>query len=173
MARAYRIRVVSRLAADPKTIWDHATTIDGVNLELAPVHMHAPKGARLDESMPLDRPAGRGFVTLFRVFPIDFHELRLVDVVVGRSFHEHSRTLLEAHWIHKRRIDPCSEGTRVEDDVTFQPRAFGAIVSRIVPRVFARRHRYLRRRFGGPDRPSEVIVESLEPQGSIGIEGSP
>src|SRR5258706_15873972 len=126
MAGAYRIRVVSRLATDPKTIWDHATTIAAVNIELPPVRMHAPKGARLDETTPLDRPAGRGFVTVFRVFPIDFHELRLVEVSAGRSFHEHSRTLLEAHWIHKRRIDPCPEGTRVEDDVTFQPRVFGA-----------------------------------------------
>jgi hypothetical protein len=169
MASVYRIRVVSRLGADPETIWTHASSIDGVNLELAPVRMHAPKGARIDASVPLDRPAGRGFVTLFGVLPIDFHELRLVDVAPGRFFHEHSRTLVEAHWIHKRRIDPCADGTRVEDDVTFQPRAFGTLVSRIVPRVFARRHRYLRRRFGGPDRERDVIVESPEPQWKPGM----
>jgi len=161
------------LDADPETIWSHATSIDGVNLELAPVRMHAPKGARLDESVPLGSPAGLGFVTLFGFLPIDFHELRLVGYVKGRSFHEHSRTLLESHWIHKRRIDPCSEGTRVEDDVTFQPRAFGALVSRIVPRVFARRHRYLRRRFGGPDDSRDVAVETLTTHGIDGIDGSP
>jgi len=34
---AYRLRIRSRLATDRRTLWAHASSMDGVNAELAPV----------------------------------------------------------------------------------------------------------------------------------------
>jgi hypothetical protein len=150
VGREYQIQLRSLLAADSATVWAHASTLDGVNAELAPLHMSGPRGIAI-ELAPLGRPAFRSLVTLFRLLPLDLHELTLVEVAPGRGFHERSRSLLEARWIHKRSIDPVAGGCVVVDDLTFEPRVLGGLIRRIIARAFARRHAYLRKRFGTLD----------------------
>jgi hypothetical protein len=158
MKKSYCLRVSSRLGADAATVWAHASSMAGVNAELAPLRMSAPRDGRIDE-VPIGVVAFRSLVTLFGVVPIDLHSLRLVEVIPGRGFHEDSRSLLEARWVHKRQIEPDGAGCLVTDEVTFQPRLFGGVVRQIVARTFARRHGYLRRRFGGlDDRAPRVAV---------------
>jgi hypothetical protein len=144
----YRIQVRSRLAADATAVWVHARTLRGVNRELAPIRMSGPQDIGLDEA-PLGRPMLRSFVTAFGIVPLDLHELTLVEVTKGRGFHERSRSLWEARWIHRRTIDPADRGCIVVDDVTFSPRLFGPLLRGAVVRAFASRHRWLRRLFGG------------------------
>jgi len=138
----------SELAASAERVWSHASSMDGVNAELFPLHMRAPAGACLDESIELGRPLMRSLVTLLGWIPIDVHELCLVALEPGRRFHERSRSISERVWEHRRTIEPCEGGCVVEDDLSFEPRFFPRTVRRVVARVFARRHAYLRRRFG-------------------------
>jgi len=157
-----RIRVRSHLEASADVVWDHASSMDGVNAELRPVRMSAPPGLRLDASVPLGRPVLRSLVTLGGLIPLDLHELTLIEVRPGAGFVERSRTLLERRWEHRRHVEPHpAGGCTVEDDVTFQPRAARWLVRRIVARVFARRHAFLRRHFGCPNATAKVHVERL------------
>lgn len=144
-----RLSFVSELVADRAAIWAHATTLDGVNEELAPLHMSGPRGVRLDAGVPTGRPLFRSLVTIARVIPIDLHELTLAHVDEGRGFRETSRSILEARWVHVRTLaDMPSGGTILTDELELEPRLFALIVARIVRRVFERRHAVLRRKFG-------------------------
>jgi hypothetical protein len=144
-----QLSFTSELAADRATVWAHATTLDGVNEELAPLHMSGPRGVRLDASVPTGRPLFRSLVTVLRVLPLDLHELTLARVDEGRGFHEASRSLLQARWVHVRTLADLPEGgTRVTDELEFEPRLFAPLVERIVRAVFERRHAALRRKFG-------------------------
>jgi ligand-binding SRPBCC domain-containing protein len=161
MPTRYRLTIASRLDADAATVWAHASSIAGVNAELAPLHMSAPAGAVLDERAPLGTPAFVSVVSLWRVVPIDLHELTLVAFEPGRSFHECSRSLLQRRWEHVRHILPeAGGGCVVTDEVTFRPRAFGPLVRPIIARVFERRHRALRASFAGreAERPCAVVA---------------
>jgi hypothetical protein len=160
----YRIQVRSRLAADAATVWAHARTLRGVNLELAPLRMSGPQDVVLDE-VPLGRPVLRSLVTAFRILPLDIHELTILAIIPGHSFHERSRSLWETHWIHRRTIEPAADGCAVVDDVTFSPRLFGSVLHGVVNRAFAGRHRQLRRLFGGDVTPPNV--ESMPPEPAI------
>jgi hypothetical protein len=164
MKESYRLRVSSRLGADAATVWAHAASMAGVNAELAPLRMSAPGQGRIEE-VPLGVVAFRSLITLFGVVPIDLHSLRLVEVIPGRGFHEDSRSLLEARWVHKRQVEPDGAGCLVTDEVTFQPRLFGGLIRRMVAGAFARRHRYLRRHFRGVD--AEPLVQA-EPVSGAG-----
>jgi ligand-binding SRPBCC domain-containing protein len=149
MSATYRVRVASSLFAPPNVVWAHASSMEGVNEELYPIRMTYPAGARLDGEVPLGRPLFRSLVTLFGVVPLDVHELALAGVEAGRGFHEESRTLLEARWRHERTLTPIDGGgTLVEDEVTFTPRALGALIAWVVAGAFARRHAVLRRKYG-------------------------
>jgi ligand-binding SRPBCC domain-containing protein len=149
--RVCHFRITSTLAVEPARLWEHATSIAGVNQELWPIRMSAPR-SRLDESVPLDQKLFVSRVTLFGVIPLDLHELGLAAFEPGKSFHERSRTLLERRWEHRRTLTPRDNGsTELEDDVRFEPRLFAGVVKTVVARVFLRRHRALRRKFGSGD----------------------
>src|SRR5262245_5472182 len=100
----YRLRIRSRLATDRRTLWDHASSMDGVNTELAPLHMSHPPDAVLSADVPLGQPLFRSLVTLWGLIPLDLHEFGLVSVRPGEGFHESSRSLLERRWVHRRTL---------------------------------------------------------------------
>ena len=129
----YRLRIRSRLATDRRTLWAHASSIDGVNAELAPVRMSHPAGAAIAAGVPLGRPLFRSVVSLWGLVPLDVHELRLVDVRPDDGFHE------------------SSDGVEITDELEFEPRILGFLVARIVAATFERRHAGLRRLFVGCD----------------------
>jgi len=147
----YRLRIRSRLATDRQTLWAHASSMDGVNAELAPVHMSHPADAAIGPDVPLGQPLFRSLVTLWRMVPLDLHELALVDVHAGEGFHESSRSLLERRWVHHRTLVDAPDGVELTDEVEFEPRMLGPLVARVIGATFARRHAPLRRLFVGRD----------------------
>ncbi len=154
----YRFTLTSRLCASAAVLWQHASSMDGVNDELSPVRMSAPRGARLTGDTPTGRLLFRSVVSLGGVVPLDLHMLALASIEPGRGFHERSWSLLEARWEHARTITPDGDGCVVEDDLSFTPRVLGAVVSRVAARVFENRHRRLRARFGSAEGQSDVRV---------------
>jgi len=147
----YRLRIRSRLATDRQTLWAHASSMDGVNAELAPVHMSHPADAAIGPDVPLGQPLFRSLVTLWRMVPLDLHELALVAVRAGEGFHESSRSLLERRWVHRRTLVDAPDGVELTDELEFEPRLLGPLVARVIGATFARRHARLRHLFVGRD----------------------
>lgn len=147
----YRLRIRSRLATDRAALWAHASSMDGVNTELAPMHMSHPPDAALGTGVTLGRPLFRSVVTIWGVVPLDLHEFALVDVHPGRGFHESSRSLLERRWVHRRTLEDAPDGVELTDELEFEPRLLGFVVSRVIASTFERRHARLRRLFAGRD----------------------
>lgn len=143
----------TRLAAPAAEVWQHATSMAGVNAELAPIVMTYPDelAALPDELDPalVGRPLFTATLKLGPV-PFDRHELRLVEVEPGRWFQEDSTSRLNRRWRHRRTVTPAEGGCELTDRLEIDPRLPGAgpLTRRLVSRIFARRHRVLAARFG-------------------------
>ncbi|MCB9614023.1 MAG: hypothetical protein H6721_20195 [Sandaracinus sp.] len=147
----FELEVTSTLRASADEVWDHASTMDGVNHELAPwVRMRVPRAAR-DLALfdaPTDREAFPSVMLAFGVLPFDVHHLAL-ERIVERGFDEESWSWMQRRWRHERRVEPTAEGCRVTDRLLVEPRfAPSALVRPVVRAIFESRHRRLRRRFG-------------------------
>jgi hypothetical protein len=142
------VRVSSALRAAPETVWQHASTLQGMNDELWPLHISGPKAGALGSDVPLGEPLFRGVVTLLRLVVLDVHEFKLLRVQPGQAFHESSRSLTERRWEHVRTILPEPGGCVVSDELEFEPRLLPALLEAVVQRIFERRHAFLRRKFG-------------------------
>lgn len=140
----------SVLAAPPARVWEHATSMPGVNRELAPIRMSHPEGReRLDGEVPLGEPLFTSTVRLGPI-PLDRHRLVLTELEPGRRFQEDSTSLLQRRWRHRRTVEPHGAGCVLTDRLEIVPRLPGAgpLTRWIVGRVFERRHRVLRELFG-------------------------
>lgn len=141
----------SRLAAPPDAVWAHATSMDGVNAELAPwVRMSVPAVARGKSigDVPLGEEAFASWLLAFGVLPFDLHHLTLVERG-ERSFVEESWSWMQKRWRHERTVTPIEGGCEVVDRLTVAPRlAPSVVVKPLVARTFAGRHHVLRARFG-------------------------
>lgn len=139
----------SALAASPEQVWEHASSLAGVNEELWPVHMSGGRSLRIDADTPVGQPLLRSVVSLFGVLPLDVHVLTLAEVWSGRGFRESSYSLLQRRWIHVRRIEAAEGGGSVlHDELRFEPRVLPRVSTHVIRQVFLRRHRRLRRKFG-------------------------
>jgi hypothetical protein len=142
----------SKLAAPAAEVWRHASSMAGVNAELAPISMSFPATyAHLDQ-LPAGALGTELFTSVLRVgaVPFDRHRLTLAEVRPGRSFQEDSRTLLNRRWRHRRTVTPTSTGCELTDRLEVDPRlpGGGPLTRWLVGRVFDRRHRYLVGAFG-------------------------
>jgi ligand-binding SRPBCC domain-containing protein len=147
-------RIASRLRAPTERVWAHATSMAGINHELAPLlrMTHPPRMTALgDISPPLGTPLFRSIILLFGVLPIDFDDVTLEAIEPGRGFRERSHTLSQREWIHERSLEPTDGGVRVADRITFEPKipGAGAILAPLLHLVFRNRHRKLVGLFGG------------------------
>jgi len=108
-----RVERRSELRADAAQAWERAISPAGVNGELRPlVRMTMPRrlrGLPLDQ-FPVGTPAGRSWILLFGLVPIDYDDLCLVEVEPPRRFLERSRTLAFSVWEHEREIEPIGPG---------------------------------------------------------------
>jgi ligand-binding SRPBCC domain-containing protein len=145
--------VIGRPAA---AVWERAVTEAGINDELAPLlRMTMPPGlrGRTIDTVEVGAPLGRSWILLGRVLPVDYDDLRLVELDPGRRFLERSRTLSFAVWEHERTIEPeGEESCRVTDRLGFElkrpvARVPGAarLATAIVRLLFRHRHRRLAR----------------------------
>ncbi len=161
MQQSYKVRVTSKLYANPKAVWKHMSSMDGVNYELMPfVHMTYPEKGSLDDhdAVPVKSVLFTSILLLFGFIPFDAHWLSFDNFIRGRGFDENSSSLLQKHWKHSRHIHGIDEtkeqdGTfqhiEVEDHLEFTPRApfVGFLVLPIVRMIFNHRHAQLRKKF--------------------------
>ena len=149
----------SELAADADAVWGWVTTAPGVNDELRPwMRMTVPRGWR-DGSLASAEPGvtiGRSWILLFGFVPFDADDLTLAEIG-PRHFVERSPLLSAASWQHERRVSEIPGGCRLEDRLTFEPRALTAWIpggarlhTAVITAIFGHRHRRLTRRFGTP-----------------------
>jgi ligand-binding SRPBCC domain-containing protein len=154
-----RLQRSSLLAISAERMWERATTPAGINAELRPVlRMTMPRGlsgVKIDE-FPVGRTAGRSWILLGGVLPVDFDDLCLVEIEPPRRFLERSRTLTFSIWEHERLVEPDEDGCRVTDRLGFELRrglrsvpGAARIARAIVGALFSHRHRRLRSAHGG------------------------
>lgn len=155
--------IVSELAAPAAAVWQHAITMDGVSYELGPwLRMSAPPGARTLQFLPdvdapvrLPLPLGRSWLLMFGFLPVDYDDLRIVEVDPGRRFLERSTMATMRVWQHERLVEPLGAREdarcRVTDRLAWEPRVLtpASIAGAIVRAVFSHRHARLLARFGG------------------------
>jgi ligand-binding SRPBCC domain-containing protein len=148
MARQTVVRA-SLVPAPAEAVWARVASIEGVNHELRPwLRMTVPARARglsLDDLEP-GRPAGRSWVLLAGVLPIDFDDVTIVERGPGHRFLERSPMGSMRFWEHERTVTPRGPGEcEVRDRLTFEPRIPGAggLARRLIARIFAHRHRRL------------------------------
>ena len=136
-------------------------TEEGINDELAPwLRMTMParlRGRDLDQVVGElaggEAELGRSWILLLGILPVDFDDLRIVELEPGRRFLERSRTLSFVVWQHERLIE--ADGDRacwVTDRLGFELRPALAglpgsarLARAIVGALFRHRHRRLAR----------------------------
>ncbi len=145
--------VSSLLDASPEEVWRHATSAEGVNLELRPLlRMTFPAaGDSLLAAWTPGEPLGRSWLLLGGLLPVEYDDVTFVEVEPGRRFLERSPLLSQRVWEHERCVEPAGEGCRVTDRIAFEPRLplLTPLHAPVFRWVFRHRHHNLRRRFGG------------------------
>lgn len=152
---SFTLELSSSLAASADEVWAHASTMEGVNSELAPfVKMTVPasmRGRSLSDLTLVTKPGDEAFVSTLLAFgwlPFDRHHLRLRDIG-DRSFAEESWSWLQRRWCHERTVTPDGDGCVVTDRLVVEPRGAPRwLVEPMVRAIFEARHRVLARRFG-------------------------
>src|SRR5436190_18148895 len=114
------------LRATPAEVWQHATSIDGINRELSPwLRMTVPPEARrfaVDDALAsLGESLVASRVLLLGVLPVERMRITIVALEPGRRFVEQSPMLTMRSWRHERIIDPTAGGCRVSDRLAFEP----------------------------------------------------
>jgi hypothetical protein len=153
-----------RLAVDPERLWREVCTLEGVNRELAPLlRMTAPpglEGASIDELRP-GVPAGRSWLLLGGVVPVDYDDLCLVEIE-PRRFFERSRMLTIDPWEHERSVAPAGANALLRDRLRFELRrplaaipGSDRLARAVVAFIFRHRHRRLAKLYGQPSERSE------------------
>ncbi len=153
-ALPYTFEITSELHAPADEVWRFVTDMDCINQELGPwMRMTVPeRGLSLsDARVVLGERLFRSWILALGVLPVDFDDVVLESIDVGRGFRERSSMLTQRAWHHDRELEPTAAGTALTDRLAWQPRVpgAGALFSVVVPRLFGWRHRQLRRRFGG------------------------
>ena len=147
------VTIASRLAATSEVLWEHLSSLEGVNRELWPVcRMTYPRWAPrfTPETVAPGKTMFRSWMLLFGFLPFDYDDLCLVRLDPGRGLLERSSLASQKVWEHERTLTPCEGGCELRDRLRFEPRlAWLAAPSRLIVRLlFAHRHRRLRVIFG-------------------------
>ncbi len=134
-------------------MWNSISTMTGVNDELHPfIRMTSP---RTQHTLPTEVDGSvifESWLLLFGVVPLDRHALALASVHEGVGFVEESSSWLQRRWRHERTLTATEPGgCTIEDRVVIEPRlgSFRPVMSSLVEKLFAHRHRRLAKRFGG------------------------
>src|SRR5690349_19680271 len=150
----HELTISSPVAATTGEVWDRVITPEGIRDEMSPwLRMTLPRGFEsLDpESVELGEPIGRSWILLLGVLPIDFDEICLIELEVGRRFFERSRMLSQRVWEHERTVEPAADGCTITDRIAWEPR--GPLRARWLAPLFGwffrHRHRRLQRHFAG------------------------
>jgi hypothetical protein len=153
MRRRSEFRIRSRLAAEPRAVWERVMSADGINFEMAPLlRMTVPRGlGDLDLAGVEPGRLGRSWILLFGLVPVDYDDLGLERIDPGRGFLERSTMLSQRLWEHERTIEPLpSGGCTLTDRIAWEPRLPlpGRLLRPLFGAFFRHRHRRLHRQFG-------------------------
>ena len=140
----------SDVAAPRERVWSVVSRLSGVNDELAPF-LRMTRGNHDDQLFPAQGNGTVSFsswILLLGLLPLDRHSLNARSA--GFRFAEESHSWLQRVWRHTRRLDEIPGGTRIRDDIEFEPRiaVLAPIVGPIIEAIFRHRHKRLVRRFG-------------------------
>lgn len=149
----FAFELTSYLTAPRARVWEHASSMLGVNHELAPLlSMTYPPGfSRLAAShISLGQRIFRSWILLGGIVPIEYDELTFVQFQDGHRFVEQSTMLAIQRWQYQRTLTDCAIGCCVTDTIHFQPRLAwtGALLHALFRLVFRHRHQRLRQLFG-------------------------
>lgn len=155
-----RLSASVELALPADALWRSVCRLDGVNYELGPIlRMTAPRGLRaasIDE-VEVGEPVGRSWLLLGGLIPVDYDDLRIVELEPPRRFLERSTMLTMTVWEHERTIDPAGDGSVLTDRLGFEMRpplrgvpGFERLAAAIVAALFRHRHRRLAKLHGHP-----------------------
>lgn len=150
----------SRLRATPEEVWARVTTVAGIADEFRPLAtMRFPggdEGASLAD-LTAGEPAGRAWILLGGVIPVEYDDLVVEEVRAPHFFRERSRLGSCRVWEHRRELEALPGGTRLTDTLRAEPRALvpGGMVRAVVGALFDHRHRRLVRAFGAPGVPRD------------------
>jgi len=153
MESGSEVLVATALAAPASAVWDRAVSEEGINHELAPIlRMTMPPGLRgaTIDTVEVGVELGRSWILLGGLLPVDYDDLKLVELEPGRRFLERSRTLAFGVWQHERTVEPAGDGCRVTDRLSFELKrgvrwipGAAALARSIVRSLFRHRHRRL------------------------------
>jgi ligand-binding SRPBCC domain-containing protein len=149
-----RLEFASRVAAPAEQVWARISNMPGVNAELGPwLRMTYPASLSDLDSAPrelLGKLAFKSWVLLLGWLPIDRHYFRLDRLLPGEGFDERSWSWSQRVWVHRRRLAPTPGGTRITDELEFEPRVGPAapFLRWLIDTIFRHRHRRLQRHFG-------------------------
>lgn len=114
-----------------------------------------PRGLRdrTIDDVRVGEPAGRSWILLFGLIPVDYDDLRLAELEPGRRFLERSSMCMLRVWEHERIVEPLDEGSsRVTDRLAFELRGplarvpgSARLARALVTALFRHRHRRLAR----------------------------
>jgi hypothetical protein len=158
------VAVATELAIGPAALWESVCRLEGVNRELSPwLRMTAPRGLRGASIGDLEpgRPAGRSWLLLFGLFPVDYDDLTIAEIDPPHRFLERSRMLTIDPWEHERTIRAAGATTSLlTDRLRFRLRrplrvvpGADRLASAVVGAIFRHRHRRLAKLYGDPHRP--------------------
>jgi ligand-binding SRPBCC domain-containing protein len=172
MSTPHLFTISTPLQASVEQVWNHASTFAGVNRELWPLaRMTCPVAFQrlTPDAFPLGRTAFRSWILLFGLLPVEYDDFTLVELEPGRGFYEVSQLLTLREWRHRRSVRAAEVGCVLRDEIVLVPRWPGAgwLLAWIYRRVFAWRHRRLRRLFGSPQ-----PCAAVEPPASADVGGT-
>lgn len=148
-----RLQFSSDLATAQPEVWKRVSSMAGVNAELMPlVRMTYPAEAT-DLTSPLLKLGETAFASwlmLFGFLPIDRHYLMLEKLHGNAGFDERSWSWMQRVWVHRRRVIEIPGGTRVTDELEFEPRMKIAewFLRPVIRTIFRHRHKRLAEFFG-------------------------
>lgn len=147
------------LAAPAEAVWSRAVTFEGVNDEFVPLmRMTRPRGLAANATIADVEPGvpiGRSWILLGRLIPVDWDDLRLVEIDPPHRFLERSSMASMTLWQHERTVEPTADGCVLTDSLSFELRrplrwipGSDRLASVIVRALFGHRHRRLVRAHG-------------------------
>lgn len=139
------------LPVDANALSEALLTMNGVNFELGPwLRMSAPAewGTKPIYEWPTQAPIFTSRIFFLGFIPIDLHRFRFISVGTS-GFEESSSALLNRVWAHQRSIQPYAEGSKVIDQVSYEPKSklLGRILKPIYRATFAHRHKRLKSKY--------------------------
>ena len=149
-----RVEIESSLCADRAALWAWITDLRCLRREMMPwLRMTGPPGISRLTDLPIavGTPMFSSVILLFGVVPIDVSRLTLAAFTDGEGFVERSPMLTMRSWTHARTIlahPERADASILRDAVSFEARLADAPTAWFVARIFAHRHRVLRRVFG-------------------------